>query len=54
MQELWTYIYAGSGLVTILTVIKGCKKFYINWKRKQLNKMIHADKRKNGRAGHPH
>lgn len=54
MQELWVYLYAGSGLVSMLSIIKIGKTFYNNWKTRQLNKIIHASKRKNGRAGHTH
>jgi hypothetical protein len=54
MQELWVFLYAGGGIVTILTIIKGFRAIYSNWKREILKKELHADKRKNGKAGHPH
>jgi len=54
MQELWVFITAGGALVAIPTIYKGCKAIFDNWKREIIKKELHADKRKNGKAGHPH
>lgn len=54
MQELWVYLYALAATVGIPTIYKGCKSLFNNWKTNQLKKIIHADKRKNGKSGHHH
>lgn len=51
-MELNTVILISWSVILLLSIIKGFKKLVKSWKVKQLNKIIHADKRKNGRAKH--
>lgn len=54
MQELIFYMYSCGVLAGLLAIVKGFRILYKNWKVKQLNKILHASKRKNGRSVNTH